>query len=211
VKHILSTFFFLLISATLLAQIKVACIGNSITAGGYPAILQEQLGSQWKVENFGVSGTTMLRNGDHPYYTTPTYEKAKEFNPDVVVIKLGTNDSKPQNWKYKDQYASDYLKMIEELRALPSKPYIIACYPVPAFSSAWDISDNVIKNEIMPLVDSIAKTTNIKVINLYKALSGHQAQFPDGIHPNKEGSTVLAKAVAKKLKKWRKKVTKRPM
>jgi lysophospholipase L1-like esterase len=187
----------------------VACIGNSITAGGYPAILQEQLGDQWKVENFGVGGTTMLHNGDHPYYTTPTYTKAKEFNPDVVVIKLGTNDSKPQNWKYKNQYASDYLAMIAELRSLPSKPYIIACYPVPAYSSAWDISDNVIKNEIKPLVDSVAKVAGLKIIDLYKALSGHKDLFPDGIHPNKEGSTLLAKSVAKKLKKWKRKINRR--
>src|SRR4051812_4620865 len=103
-KRVVLVIHFLLIVVISTGQIKVACIGNSITSAGYPKILNEVLGSGWEVKNFGVMGTTMLRNGDDPYYKSTTYNEAKDFNPDVVVIKLGTNDSKPQNWTYKGQF-----------------------------------------------------------------------------------------------------------
>ena len=100
--------FFLLsivLANALPAQIKVACIGNSITFGHglkkeetYPVQLQNLLGAEWKVENFGVSGRTLLSHGDFPYIKEKAFLNAKEFAPDVVIIKLGTNDAKPQNW-----------------------------------------------------------------------------------------------------------------
>lgn len=209
IKRIIVVFYFLVVSCCVHSQIRVACIGNSITVAGYPQILGEMLGTKWEVKNFGVSGTTMLRNGDAPYYKTSTYTKAKEINPDVVIIKLGTNDSKPQNWKYKEQYVSDYTTMINELKALPSKPFIIVCYPIPAYSHGWAINDSIIRNDIIPMIKQVAKTNHVHLIDLYKPLSNHKDWFPDGIHPNKDGSTSIAKVVAKYLRKWRKKIEKR--
>src|SRR5262245_35770894 len=102
------------ISAT--AQIKVACIGDSITEGGnldnpsvnaYPIVLGRLLGTNYITRNFGVSGRTLLRKGDFPYWNDPAFRNATNFAPNIVTIKLGTNDSKPQNWRYKDQFARD--------------------------------------------------------------------------------------------------------
>ena len=56
-----------------LNKIRVACIGDSITAGvgaaggSYPTQLGKRLGSKWEVRNFGVSGSTLLNRGDNPY------------------------------------------------------------------------------------------------------------------------------------------------
>jgi lysophospholipase L1-like esterase len=86
--------------------IKVACIGNSITYGSgiqdrekyaYPSQLQQMLGRGWEVKNFGISGRTLLKKGDYPYRNEQAFSDAKNFNPDVVIIKLGTNDTKPWN------------------------------------------------------------------------------------------------------------------
>ncbi len=178
-KKVYFSFNILLLTIASLAQqkTKVACIGNSITFAGYPALLNVQLGEEWEVRNFGVRGTTMLRNGDDPYYKTKAYEEARAFNPDVVVIKLGTNDSKPQNWKYKDQYVPDYTRMINELKSLPSKPIIVVCFPVPAYSHGWDINDSILRNETIPMIKEIAKTNNVKIIDLYKPLSNHKDWF----------------------------------
>ena len=54
--------------------VRVACVGDSITEGAgvrdpnkrYPAQLGVLLGANYDVKNFGVSGTTMLDNGDSP-------------------------------------------------------------------------------------------------------------------------------------------------
>ena len=73
--------------------VKVACIGDSITQGSgaaagksYPSQLQEMLGEQWKVFNFGVSGRTLLKKGDYPYWNEKAYRDALKSAPDVVII-----------------------------------------------------------------------------------------------------------------------------
>jgi len=187
--------------------VKVACVGDSITAGAgiknpadkYPAQLGVILGDGWKVENFGVSGTTLLKKGDHPYWKVDNCKKAHDFNPDVVVIKLGTNDSKPQNWKFKDEYVADYVELIKSFQLLESKPKVWICYPVPAYPGQWGITDKVMKEEVMPLIDQVAKEAKVKIIDLYTALSDKKEMFPDTVHPNPAGAKVMAETIAKVL------------
>jgi acyl-CoA thioesterase I len=191
-----------------IAQIKVACVGNSITYGyglkdrevnSYPAQLAKILGSEWEVQNFGVSASTLLRNGDRPYWKQAAFQKAKDYNPDVVIIKLGTNDTKPVNWKFRGEYTKDYCELIDTFRALSSKPVIFICYPVPAFPGKWGISDSIIRVDLMPMVDTIAQKSNTEIIDLYKPLSNHADLFPDKVHPNAEGAGLMAKEISAKL------------
>jgi lysophospholipase L1-like esterase len=69
---------------------RVAAVGDSITWGSgladrerdsYPAHLGRMLGDQHEVRNFGVNGTTLLRKGDRPYWTTSAFDAAKAFAP----------------------------------------------------------------------------------------------------------------------------------
>jgi len=214
-KKIVLLIHLVLIVAISFGQIKVACIGNSITYGygynnpkSYPSQLNTLLGGDWEVKNFGVPGATMLRKGDMPYHKLKTYSDAKNYNPDVVIIKLGTNDSKSQNWRYKDDFVNDYDSMITELKALPSKPFIIICTPVPAYSFGFGIRDSVIKVE-MPLLSKIAKENKLKLINLYDALSNHKAWFPDGIHPNEFGLGQMAGTISEYLLEWEQEIINR--
>jgi acyl-CoA thioesterase-1 len=186
----------------------VACVGDSITYGSgisnrdynsYPAQLGRMLqkfDNQWQVQNFGVGGATLLRNADKPYVQQSAYNQALAAEPDAVIIKLGTNDSKPHNWALKDDFISDYLFLIDSFAELPSTPKIWICYPVPAFNDNFGISNAVIKDEIIPLVNQIAELRDVEVIDLYTALSGASALFPDGIHPNTEGAKLIAEAIA---------------
>ena len=75
---------------------------------GYPAQLQKMLGKDYYVKNFGVGARTMLNKGDHPYMKELAWKDALAFNPNIVVIKLGTNDSKDMNWKYGKYYRCFY-------------------------------------------------------------------------------------------------------
>ena len=181
--------------------IRVACIGDSITYGAsiknrtkdcYPAQLGRMLGGKWQVRNFGVGGATLLKKGDLPYWNQQAFKDALAFDPHVVVIKLGTNDTKPQNWKYKDEFATDIADMIDRFAELPSSPRIWICQPVPAYPERWGISDTVIKNEVVPLISRIARSKSIPVIDLYEPLSGKPELFPDLIHPNAEGAHGIA-------------------
>ena len=189
--------------------IRVACIGNSITDGhgidmatayGYPALLQKKLGSGYWVKNFGVSGRTMLNKGDFPYMNEVAWKDALAFKPDIVVIKLGTNDSKPQNWQYGKEFKQDLEQMIKELRAVSPKARIILCTPIPAFKSSWDINESVIVNDIIPIQQKVAKKQGLQVIDLHTLFANSEdLVLPDGIHPNGKGAERMADIISEQL------------
>lgn len=184
--------------------IKVACIGDSITYGYgledreqncYPAQMQNILGPTYEVKNFSVSGRTLLKKGDYPIWKEQAYKDAKAFKPDLVIIQLGTNDTKPQNWKHQADFMVDYRTMIEEFEALASVLKVWIVKPVPVYGHG-DISEAILKNEILPLIDSIAIANEVPVIDLHRALSDKAAMFPDGVHPDAMASGIMAGIVA---------------
>lgn len=204
---IVTLLFFGLFSAQAQTIIKVACVGNSITEGArvesdkrYPAVVSRLLGSGYEARNFGLGGRTLLKKGDYPYWNEKMYQEVLDWAPDIVVIKLGTNDSKPQNWQYKDEFVADYSAFIHSFKALKSQPTIYVCLPVPVYKTAFDITEAIVKGEVIPLTKEAAKAEKVEVIDLYKALSGHSEMFPDGVHPNEAGTRLMAEAVYKKIK-----------
>jgi acetyl esterase/lipase len=208
--------------------IKVACVGNSITDGhgidfapanGYPAHLQKLLGENYWVKNFGVSGRTMLNKGDHPYMNEMAWKDAVAFKPDIVIIKLGTNDSKPENWKYNAEFKQDLQQMITTLRpdlVKPAKkkgkkskktvinherPKIFLCTPIKAFKPSWNISDSVIVNNIIPIQEEVAKEYGLQVIDLHTLFgTDPETMLDDGIHPNVKGAQKMAGIIANAIK-----------
>ncbi len=192
-------------------DMKVACIGNSITDGsgidmadqfGYPAMLQKQLGKGYSVKNFGVGGRTLVKGGDRPYIKELAWQDAKAYNPDIVVIKLGTNDSKAGNRDVAaNDFAKDYQAIIDTLKALPSKPKIYLCTPIPAFKQTWSINDSVIVNLEIPAIQKLAKKNKLKVIDLHSLFADQgKNMLGDGIHPNEKGAVRMAELVATALK-----------
>ncbi|MGQ1785338.1 GDSL-type esterase/lipase family protein [Saccharicrinis sp. GN24d3] len=188
--------------------IKVACIGNSITFGygikdrlkdAYPVQLGRMLGENYVVRNFGVSGRTLLSKGNMPYIKTGAYQQALEFNPDIVIIKLGTNDSKPYNWEFGDEFKSDYLKLLESFKNLESKPAIHLCLAVPVLKSGLTISDEIVEYKINPLIQEIAREQNLKLIDLFTPFVGKKELYADNIHPNGQGAGEMAKIIYKQL------------
>lgn len=186
--------------------VRVACVGDSITAGSgagkgnsYPAQLGRMLGEKWSVKNFGVSGATLLNNGNHPYRKTTAFKDALAFNPSVVVIKLGTNDTKPQNWKLKNEFVADYKNLIAQFAALPTRPRILICYPafVPGKGNFGINEEGVL--EQIPILDKIAAEEKLAVIDVHGALKDHPDLLPDRVHPNTAGATILARTVFKAL------------
>jgi lysophospholipase L1-like esterase len=190
--------------------IRVACIGDSITDGhgidlrtvnGYPAQMQGMLGDGYVVKNLGVSARTMSNAGDLPYMNELAWEDALAFQPDVVVIALGTNDTKTHNWKDRKTFANDLQKMIEALEALPTKPRIFVCTPPPAGENGWTINEKLIADEVVPAVQKAVKKNKLAgVIDLHEAFTGQENLIQaDGIHPTQQGARRIAEIVAKAI------------
>ena len=205
---------------------RVACIGNSITHGsgidmqelnGYPAQLQRMLGDGYHVKNYGVGARTMLNKGDHPYMREQAWRDAKAFRPDIVVIKLGTNDSKDYNWNaHKQDFEADMQAMIDTLRApyaqqqkntkkakkqqTTQKPQIFLCSPIKAFRDKWGITDSVIVNEVIPAIQRVAAKNGLQFIDLHPVVTDQKDMTSDMIHPNDKGAGKIAKAVCEAIK-----------
>ncbi len=190
--------------------VRVACVGDSITAGvgarnrrtqTYPAQLGDILGDKYKVVNFGVSGIMMTN-----YKTHRNFKKAQEFQPNLVIIKLGTNDTKRRRFKdpkdkarFDASYTAASLEMIKTFRGLESKPKVYICYPVPVFKSMGAINEKSIVEDIIPLVTAVSRKTGTPIIDLYKALKGKGEVVPDGVHPNEHGYKIIAETIARAL------------
>ena len=184
------------------AQVKIFANGDSITYGAgssdgnirsYAPVLASLLGSSYTVQRDGVSGATLLKKGQPSYFNTQGVTNTVQANPDIITILLGTNDSKPSNWVYRDEFVADYLSLIDTYRALPAGPDVYPCLPPPAGELPGDIRGSIIANEVIPRILEAARQRGLPVIDLHTPfLDTLQSLFPDGIHPNDEGHRIIA-------------------
>lgn len=199
---------------------RVACVGDSITYGyglhdrqndAYPVWLGKWLGTNYNVRNFGVNSTTLLHRANFPYIKQRAYTNALEFKADIVIINLGANDSKRphaegfetakalNNWQYKTNFVSDYEDLIASFRKTNPAMKIYICFPTPDFPGRWGINDQTIREEMIPMIRTVAKDTGTTIIDLHSAMEGKGDLFPDAVHPNDEGAKLMAAAVFKSL------------
>jgi len=186
--------------------IRVACVGDSITFGSgadkgmsYPDQLQILLGDKWDVRNFGVGARTLLQKGDHPYCNEKAFKQAQDLKPDAVIIMLGTNDTKPENWIHNDEFVSDYKKLVKTFQDLKCKPRVFVCRPCPVpVPGNWGINEANLAVELSQ-IDSLALEMGLDVIDVHAALEAKPELFPDHVHPNTAGAGLIAKAAYKAL------------
>lgn len=197
---------------------RIACVGDSITYGAgishiaknsYPARLQSLLGKHYQVKNYGASGYTMQKAADYPYWEHPNFQKCMDFQPDIVLLMLGTNDGKTYNWVSAETFISDYKEMILRYQALDSNPKIYLMTPATVFPQNTDpdlpdnqyniSSDNV--EEITQLIRDLASELDLPLIDIHEATKDHPEFFPaDGVHPNAQGAAFIARQAYDALK-----------
>lgn len=198
-------------------DIKVACVGDSITYGEhivnrkyscYPAQLRRMLGNGWNVRNFGVSGSTVSDESESSYRQTESYRESLEYEPDIVILMIGTNDTKPQNWKNIEFFQKQYQDLLESYLVLKSKPEIYVCTPASAYfpenqdmeKYAYHIRPEFLEDEIS-VIRGTAGHFKLQVIDIHKLTAGHREWFQqDGIHPLRTGAKAIAETVKDTLK-----------
>lgn len=192
-------------------QIKVACIGDSVTYGtgieerdtySYPIQLQNMLGEGYEVANFGRPGATLLNKGHRPYIQQPEFKAAMDFAGDVAIIHLGLNDTDPRNWpNYRDEFISDYLALIDSVRSVnPSVRIMIArMSPITPMHRRFISGTRQWHSDIQEAITQVADAASVELIDFHSKLYHRPDLLPDSLHPNAEGAGILAKTVYQAL------------
>lgn len=195
-------------------SVRIACVGDSITFGAYlenrkaacyPAVLQNLLGDQYKVRNFGFNGATVQNTGDRPYRKQAKFQKSLDFAPDIVLIMLGTNDTKTENWTDLDTFMKEYEDLIGYYEELPSRPEIVLMTSSAVFSDEnmkrkYTIADGRVQEEREQII-KLGKERNVRVIDIYGLTKDNpQWYLLDGVHPDKAGAKAIGEYVCKSLK-----------
>ena len=189
-------------------QIKIACAGDSTTYGhgisgwpknNYPTVLQNLLGDTYHVNNYGVSSFAVQENADRSYRTLPHYQESLAYDADYVVFMMGSNDSKPVNWKGADTFKTDLLSLLDTY----GDAEIILC-TLPAAFFLEGQTEGVTNHDIQPLiVGEIAEITRgvaaergYTLIDIHALTAQHPEWFEkDGVHPSNEGAAAIAQEV----------------
>ena len=87
---------------------------------------------KYEVINLGLSGRTMMKTGDSPYWNEQAYQDALNSEADIIVMMLGTNDSKKYQWNRR-QFHKDYIEMATNFKNIPSKPELYIMIPPPLY------------------------------------------------------------------------------
>lgn len=193
-------------------QIKVACIGDSITYGhgiqnwpknNYPVLLQELLGDGYHVQSFGVSGRAVQDNSDQPYRALPHYEESIAYDADIIVFMMGSNDTKPENWFGEEAFKTALLDLLDDYTQGEKKPLIYVCTTPACFfteTSDGELTSHDLRPVYADIIAEIVRQTadelGYPVIDIH-ALTKENPQWfeKDGVHPNNEGAAAITQAV----------------
>jgi lysophospholipase L1-like esterase len=187
--------------------IRITCVGASDVSSptpygtpNWPDYIAPMLGYEYVITNCGASGTTMIQAGNAPYWNTAQYTDGLNSFPDIVIIMLGSNDSKPYNWIYQTNYVPDYEEMINQYRNLPSHPRIYLNTLLTVYDQGnYDITDPIVTGQLCPIIKQIAFDENLPVIDVNVATKNMPQNFPDNVHPDIAGAMVVAETISNGL------------
>ena len=192
-------------------QIRLACVGDSITyglgalklpEGSYPSRLAPLLGRDYHVANFGAVAFAVQSDSNYPYRSHEYFRRSLDYGADIVIFMLGSNDAKAVNWHGAEYFEAEYLSLLSEYEALETSPEIILCTPCASFIPPEEVNEQSIDNalicEIAGAVRKVAADKGLRLIDI-NALTADKPQWYifDRIHLNDEGYAALAREVYK--------------
>ena len=186
---------------------KVVVVGDSITYGqgvlssreteSYPAILAGLLGEEYQTVNYGLCNRTLLSSGNMPYIKEDFAKTSLTEDAEIVIIMLGTNDSKPANWNA-TQYEQEYIQFVQTYQNMDSNPDVYIMLPPRVFrepENDGDCNNTILTTEVIPAIEHVASQTGVKLIDLYTITEEHSDWYSDGLHPNAKGNNAIAQTI----------------
>lgn len=198
--------------------IKVACVGDSLTAGhtwaseAYPVFLGNDLGNRFTIGNFGENGDSISgyggdkKNPNQRYIKRDVYKNSIKFAPDVIVMCLGTNDG--TDWdNAKKTFESEYHTLIDSyLAKFPDSQWVFLVSPPCGEPNAYDIKNDVMKENVNPVQRALAEEYGFDLVDLrneFEAMDdGGRSMLrdtwngqPDLVHFSVKGAKYVANRV----------------
>jgi acyl-CoA thioesterase I len=190
------------------APLKVICFGDSIVEGKNPGSLKA--GERW-IEKLQTLSGGKLRcinegKGGRPASAVADFEPALKRTPDagMLIIALGTNDSRDYSANAADRVAANLLKMIDIARAANPKLQIVLCAPyninIEGLKKDHDKGPAREKNLIAfgKAIEKLSQEKKTLFINFYGVVP-KDSLTKDGVHPEAAGHAALAEAAWKVL------------
>jgi len=186
------------------AQIRISCVGASDVSSptpygtpNWPVYLGQLLGSGYVVGNYGASGTTLIKAGSPSYWKTQQFTNSGNSSPDIVIIMLGSNDSKTNNWFYaKTNYVPDYNSLVDHYQNLPTHPRVYLVTLLTVYSNGnFGITDPIVTGIITPWIRQIGASRGLPVFDVNAATKNMPQNFPDNVHPNDAGVHIVTQTI----------------
>lgn len=203
------------------APIRIACLGDSITEGAqvdarmesYPARLQEMLGDQFLVKNFGAGGATLWHGGKpNAFQQLPP---VRAFAPQIAILAFGINDTRGRDvdyWDHFPEFPADADRLLTELLDLPASPRILLCLPIANFADLPGMPDErkenvaerlprlvLVREKLREIAGEFADRA-VTLCDLHAVTENRPDVFAvDGVHLKAAGYRLLAETIREQL------------
>ncbi|CAE7268638.1 unnamed protein product [Symbiodinium sp. CCMP2456] len=189
----------------------ILCIGDSLTAGGYPTLLQALFSDSGPavVKDFGVRGASILPMAGGPcvaYSSLARLDAELRCNPpDAIIVMLGTNDARSAHWDA-EAFQMEYCALLQRLEGLELEPdavgsrrLVLIAVPPRVTSNAWGIDVDIADNDLANAVEVVAQKMGMALVNLRDVLDPIAAFVSDGVHLTQAGSALVAENAKRAL------------
>ena len=205
-------------------RIKVACIGDSITYGfgladraseSYPAQLQKMLDEKfpgrYEVRNFGSSGRGIyldsMRGAEkRGFRWMPEHRAAVAWRPDVVICNLGINDcgeyiKEHTGERRRGQFADEYAALLEDYRKANARSKLYIWTKLSPLAEGHRFYRSPEPFLMQADLENVATKMLATGIDMQEPLREQMDEIfaRDKIHPNAEGTRIIAETTFKAL------------
>ena len=182
------------------AETVVTWVGDGRTGVGIAEALQRKLGDRYAVQAVGGPEVTLRKPDWMPWWSENLYAEMKTTIPDIVVIALGSNDSRPQFWD-PERLEADAAELVNELRQNDSHPVVLLALPPPVFDAGGQGFDaEVLQRKVLPIIRGVAEETDAELVDFNAPFQNRRELFPDGVHLGAEGQEMLLELAAKRIR-----------
>ena len=187
----------------------VIVFGDSITEGS--ALPKDQRDRAWVriVERESKGALTVINEGKggRPTQSVPEFETMLSRHPraDLLVLALGTNDSRDITKDCVPKAVANLRKMIERARMTYGPKTAVLIVGPPNINKSALVATKPIANEreakLRELGDAIAalaKETGCDFVSLFGSVP-EASMTKDGVHPDPTGNEAIARVILPKL------------